>query len=148
VSQSVSEDSTPEGDPIDNQGTGNIGDDINYVRHFQGIIDDINIYDYARMPAQILEDYRGQASAVDSPVLSLDFNEGYGSTAHDESEFDNHGTLYPGTSGDNTATSAMWTLDGKVGKALDFDGVDDRIAIANFQFPMTNQFSISHWINW
>lgn len=121
---------------------------------FDGKIDEMKIYNYARSQKQILEDMQGSSPSagsgrsLNSTVLSLDFDEGYGETAHDKSGFDNHGTLYPGTSGDNTATSAMWTLDGKVGKALEFDGVDDRIAIANFQFPMTNQFSISHWINW
>ncbi len=94
---------------------------------FDGLIDDVRIYNYARTQKQILEDMNAGNLAVKSPVLHLSFDEGYGAVAHDASIFGNDGLLQPGTGGANTASSAMWTKDGKLGGAMEFDGVDDGV---------------------
>ena len=97
---------------------------------FNGLIDDVRIYNYARTQKQILEDMNGGRSAIKSPVLDLHFDEGYGETAYDSSIYNNDATLYPGTGGTNTATSAMWTKNGKLGQAIEFDGTDDYVEIS------------------
>ena len=122
-----------------------IGNSVNSAATFDGLIDDVRIYNYARTQKQILEDMHGGKPGP-HPVLHLSFDEGYGGTAYDSSGYGNNGTLFPGTGGTNTATSAMWTMDGKFGKAVEFDGTDDRI-MSNFQFSIFNQFSISKFIN-
>ena len=52
-------------------------------------------------------------------------------TAYDSSIYGNNGLLYPGTGGDNTSSSSMWTKDGKIGGAMEFDGVDDYVNVAH-----------------
>ena len=132
---------------------------------FAGFLDAIKIYDYARSADQIKQDYnegtarifspRGTGAAIGGssgtplgdPILDLSFNEGQGSTAFDASGNNNHGTLVSGTTGGNTTTTAMWDKGGKKGGAMEFDGTDDMVAISNFQFPISNQFSMSQFIN-
>jgi len=58
-------------------------------------------------------------------VLYLPFDEGTGTIAYDYSGNNNYGTLYNGP---------QW-VDGKVGKALSFDGVDDYVNISNSNNP-------------
>ena len=63
-------------------------------------------------------------------VLWLKFNEGSGNIAYDSSFYNNHGTIY----------GATWT-DGKFGKALSFDGVDDYVEVPHsskyYEVPLT-----------
>jgi len=71
-------------------------------------------------------------------VLWIPFYEGSGTTAHDLSGYDNHGTIY----------GATWT-NGYRGYGLYFDGVDDYVDCGNkdnvFTFG-TNDFTIEAWI--
>ena len=53
-----------------------------------------------------------------SLVLELQFDEGIGSRAVDQSKYDNHGDI----------KGATWTK-GVIGNALKFDGVDDYVKI-------------------
>lgn len=77
------------------------------------------------------------------PILYLDFDEGYGGVAHDSSGNNNDGLLYPGTTGDNTSSSSMWTKDGKVKGAMEFDGTDDWIDVGDMG---TDINTIAFWI--
>ncbi|MFH0891145.1 MAG: DUF2341 domain-containing protein [Candidatus Falkowbacteria bacterium] len=111
-----------------------------------GSLDDVRIYNYARTQKQILEDMNAGGPAVKSPVLHLSFDEGYGGTAHDSSIFGNDGLLYPGSGGDNTSSSSMWTKDGKVGGAMEFDGTDDYTNISDSRsLYSSGDVSISLW---
>jgi hypothetical protein len=93
---------------------------------FQGLIDNVRIYNYVRTPAQIAWDYnRGK------PIAHWAFNECQGSTIHDESGNGNHGTLNLGSSGVTAAGTCASSSDsfwyngrnGKVGRgAGSFDG--------------------------
>jgi hypothetical protein len=103
---------------------------------FPGLIDDVRVYNYALTAKQINEVMNGgdlsrPGRAIESPVLSLSFDEGYGATAHDSSIHGNHGTLTPGGLGGNSTVSAMWDKRGKYGSAMEFDGTNDVINIAN-----------------
>ena len=67
--------------------------------------------------------------------LWLSFNEGSGSTAYDSSFYNNHGTI----------VGAVWT-DGKFGKALYYDGVDDYTEVLwNNSIALVNNFTWAVW---
>jgi len=85
----------------------------------------------AVMPAGV------QAQSDDGLVAEWHFDEGYGSVLKDSSGNGNDGTIY----------GATW-VDGKFGKALSFDGVDDYVDCGNdriFDFG-TNTFTIETWV--
>lgn len=94
-----------------------IGSAAGVNQFFKGSIDEVKIYDYARTPRQIALDYNGGG-----PVGYWTFDEGYASTTKDMSGQGNDGTLV-----DNT----VWTMNGKFGKALSFDGTDDYVSAGN-----------------
>jgi len=78
-------------------------------------------------------------------VLWLKFDEGSGNIAYDYSGNNNHGTLHDANStNDDGDTPPQW-VDGKVGKALDFDGVDDYVNVSNFSGNF-NQLTVEAWI--
>ena len=68
------------------------------------------------------------------------FDEGPGTIAYDYSGNGNNGTL---VNFNFTATSG-WTT-GKVGGALSFDGVDDRVTLSDDPFDFSGDFTISLW---
>ncbi len=72
-------------------------------------------------------------------VLSLHFDEGSGTVAHDSSGYQNHGTLVNGPT---------WTT-GKFGKALRFDGVNDWVSVPDSpSLDITKTITIEAWVNW
>jgi concanavalin A-like lectin/glucanase superfamily protein/uncharacterized protein DUF2341 len=114
-----------------------IGDRNDFLRSFDGLIDDVRIYDYARTPAQIAWDYnKGQ------PIGWYKFDEGEGATTYD-SMGNNNGSLGTG----NSAPS--WSTTGKRNGALDFDGTNDWV---NIPYHSSNNivnnidYTISTWI--
>jgi hypothetical protein len=96
-------------------------------------VDDVKIYNYARTPAQIAWDYnRGKA------VNNWTFDEGSGTTVHDEGDNKNDGTI----------TGATWKNESecKTGKCLSFDGTDDQVSSnGNVDLSGTNKVSTSFW---
>ncbi|MGQ9624777.1 MAG: DUF2341 domain-containing protein [Candidatus Bathycorpusculaceae bacterium] len=70
--------------------------------------------------------------------LALPLNEGSGTTAYDKSGNNNSGTI----------NGAAWT-DGKYGKALSFDGVDDYVeTLSSINLNLlTSAFTFSAWVN-
>ena len=102
--------------------------------YFQGKIDQVTLYDYARTPAQIAWDYNHG-----KPVGWWKMDEGEGDKAYDSSGNGNTGTL---TSMDPPND---W-VDGKFGKALDFDGSNDRVSGGTTGFSYSVG-TISAWVN-
>jgi len=68
-------------------------------------------------------------------VLWLKFNEGSGSTAYDSSFYNNHGTIH----------GATWTQ-GKFGKALSFDGVDDYVEVPDSESLRPQHVTFAIWL--
>lgn len=116
---------------------------------FNGQIDHVKIYDYARTPAQIAYDYNRGA-----PVAHWKFDECEGTVAHDASGNENHGTINIGATGTQTtagtcSTSGAWAngASGKFEGSLKFDGTDDYASIPNSSsLQVGGTFSIAAWI--
>jgi hypothetical protein len=96
------------------------------------MVDNFRIYNYARTPAQIAWDYN-----QGKPINHWTFDEGTGSTVHDEGPNLNNGTI----------TGATWKNESecKNGKCLSFDGLDTTRVDADTQDNMS-QFTACAWI--
>jgi hypothetical protein len=121
------------------------------AHQYQGSIDQVKIYNYARTPAQVAYDYnRG------GPVAQYKFDECQGTVANDSSGNGNTGTVIIGGSGTNTSagtctdglSTSAWN-NGKTGKfnsSLSFDGVDDYVSISSGPILNYNPVTISLWV--
>jgi len=116
---------------------------------FSGLIDQVKIYDYARTPAQIAYDYNRGA-----PIAHWKFNECEGTTVHDSSGNENHGTLTVTTDGGNSAgvgscntASSAWGsgASGKYGSSINFDGNGDYVDMGT-SFNLTQPYSFAAWV--
>jgi len=109
--------------------------------YFNGVIDDVKIYNYARTQKQVVEDMNASHPSVGSPVGSAvgywKFDEGYGTTANDTTPNGNNLTL----------SSASWTNSGKFGKAWDGTGARwlSRADDSDFDVTATDDYAISLW---
>jgi hypothetical protein len=129
---------------------------------FDGIVDDVRIYNYARTPQQIQDDMRGSSAGNTGVVSSVGgsanstkpastlgywkFDEGQGTTANNAGSVGSvlNGTL---TSMAAPATSTSgWNNAGKTNKALIFDGSDDYVDAGTSTVAEPTTLSISGWI--
>ncbi|MFH1601459.1 MAG: DUF2341 domain-containing protein [Candidatus Shapirobacteria bacterium] len=98
-------------------------------QNWDGMLDHVRIYNYARTPAQIAWDYnRGE------PVGHWKLDEGEGITAYDASGNGNNGTL-------NNLESADW-VEAKYNTGLDLDGADEYVSIGS---TASNIKTLSFW---
>jgi len=126
----------------------------NGANYYKGQIDEIKIYNYALTTNEIKTEYNRGAALVlgagkneaDTAASSLvgwwKMDEGSGFSAFDSSGNNNTGVLT------NMDASSDWVA-GKVGKALDFDGSNDYISVANSSsINITgSQITVSAWVN-
>jgi len=131
------------------------------TNYFNGQIDEVKIYDYARTEEEIRLDYNaGLATHLgpsgktcsEDPAGCMDYglaghwdmDEGSGSMINDKSGNNNHGTLTNGP---------KWTK-GKSGGALQFDGKDDYVSVADSDSltfgngVADSGFSIESWVRY
>ncbi|OGC47516.1 hypothetical protein A2886_03265 [candidate division WWE3 bacterium RIFCSPHIGHO2_01_FULL_42_13] len=116
-----------------------------------GQIDEPKIYNYARTSGQIVEDmnagHPAPGSPVGSPLVHLKFDDGFGNYASNSGNMSASGNsgLYNFSS---PATSASgWTQNGRYGKALLFDGVNDYASVpTSSSLDFTTGFTLSAWI--
>ena len=111
---------------------------------YQGKIDDVKIYNYARSTKQIIEDMTAGAPATSSKsmIAYYKFDEGSGSTSYDSSPSKINATIL-GT------TLPTWQPSGCAkGKCLSFPGgaYMSGYVLTNSSVPISNVFTISHWI--
>jgi hypothetical protein len=88
-----------------------------------GSLDDIKIYNYARTNEQIIQDMQGNnsSSKLAGPIIWYKYDEGFGTTPKNSGI---GGSIYNANFGVSTSAPS-WFNEGKVGKALNFDGTDD-----------------------
>jgi hypothetical protein len=72
---------------------------------------------------------------IDGLVGAWKFDEGSGNIAYDSSGNNNHGTIY----------GATW-VDGKFGKALQFDGIDDYVEVLDSPSLNPTSITITLWV--
>jgi len=120
-----------------------------YNGFFDGQIDHVKIYNYARTPAQIAYDYN-----KGGPVGWWKFDECQGNIAYDWSGIGNTGTIIIGASGTQNSlgtcqvgTSAAWTngVSGKTNSSLNLDGTDDYVWIGNNSLFCPSNITVSSW---
>jgi hypothetical protein len=118
---------------------------------FDGKVDDMRIYDYARTPGQVAWEYnRGK------PLSWWKLDECTGTTAYDSGALGNNGTITIGATGANTSigtcssgtSTEAWNngTTGKLNSSLDFDGTDDTIAISTIATDV-EEITVAAWIN-
>jgi len=131
-----------------------------HTHNFDGIIDDVRIYNYARTAEEIRTDYNEGFATKFGPSNSAgidlerglvghwDFEEGSGYNAYDSSNEGNDGTLnnfdFNRDSGWASGNAAANT-----GQALKFDGVDDYVNAGNdnsLNFDSNSAITIESWV--
>jgi hypothetical protein len=125
-----------------------IGRNVVNADHFNGLIDMVRVYGYARTPAQIAW------SATDgNPSAHWKMDECQGSAVSNSISNTLHGALTIGGSGTNTAIGTCATsgarFDGATGKrnsALDFDGTDDYVSITTPTSLASQTMSYAAWV--
>ncbi|MDD5677192.1 MAG: LamG domain-containing protein [Kiritimatiellae bacterium] len=98
--------------------------------HFNGVIDEVKIYNNALSESEIQDHYFN---------AGWHFDEGSGTSAADYSAYQNDGTLM------NMGPSS-W-VDGELDPALEFDGTDDYvIAPNNASLKITSELTVQAWV--
>ena len=107
--------------------------------YFNGLIDDVRIYNYARTPDEIRLDYnagfgvRFGGSPADDMTRGLvgywNMDEGDGDFVYDQSDYENFGHVGP------------------AGKSLQFDGVNDYVAIPATGISSGDPWTAELWFN-
>jgi hypothetical protein len=82
-----------------------------------------------------------------SLVMWLTFDEGSGNIVYDYSGNGNNGILYNGTTVCGGIDACPLWVDGKFGKALSFDGIDDWIKVLDSDLLNPSLITVSLWIN-
>lgn len=106
---------------------------------FEGLIDDVRVYNYARTPSQIIKDMNAgnPIGDVNSLVGYWKFDEGAATTAYNHSSINNINLNVNG---------ATWSLDGVSGGSLSFDGVNDAVSTTSWLPSLNERFTVSAWI--
>jgi hypothetical protein len=78
-------------------------------------------------------------------VLWLRMDEGSGNITYDYSGYGNNGTLYNGSTICGGIDACPLWVDGKFGKAISFDGVDDYVRVPQYSQFFTLPLTISVW---
>ncbi len=137
-----------------------IGYAMGNVQYFQGYIDEVKYYRYARSLGQVLADYNSRGTTISgSEVLgvSTNYTLSNGLLAYykmDEASYNNvSGEVTDSSGNGNNATgvgySSTPTVGGVYGDAGTFNGTTQYINAGNvssMNFDRTNTFSISNWI--
>ncbi|MDD4924653.1 MAG: LamG domain-containing protein [Dehalococcoidales bacterium] len=102
--------------------------------HFDGLIDEVHIYNRALSAEEVRYHYNKEG-----PVAEWRMDEGEGGTVYDSTPNNNDGTLV------GSAISSAW-VEGKYGSALSFDGVNDYVNVADNTIFNNNSITVSAWV--
>ncbi|RLE71365.1 MAG: hypothetical protein DRJ45_03830 [Thermoprotei archaeon] len=87
---------------------------------------------------------------IDGVIGAWHFDEGNGTIAHDTSGEGNDGTLYDDNTTNNDGNTPPQWIDGKFGKGLEFDGVDDYVEVpdsASLDLPAeSDEITLLAWV--
>lgn len=124
----------------------------NAGQYYHGKMDDIKIYNYVRTQKQIVSDMNASrpnvTAGLPSALINWRFDEGYGTTAYNSGSL---GSLSSGTglasltnmSSPATAVSG-WSQDGKIKKAISFDGINDYVETGDVFYSDT--LTVCAWV--
>jgi hypothetical protein len=146
------------GNVYDGDGNLHIGAASSSNELFDGIIDDVKIYDYIRTQTQVAYDYN-----KGKPVAHYKFDECQGTIAYDsaidgyDTASGNNGTINIGASGSNTdegscadgASTDSWYngQSGKYESSLELDDTDDYVSITDDTvLDLASGLSLSAWV--
>jgi len=117
-----------------------IGTDSIYINWFlSGIINNVRIYNRALSATEVANHYAGRYTDETGLIGYWPMDENQGQTVADKSGNGNDGTL-GADSGESTDDPAWvdyapsWTEEGRFGKALKFDGMDDEADLGDINF--------------
>ncbi len=120
---------------------------------FNGQIDDVRIYDYARSATQVLEDINANLP----PGVSASFGSDQSYLSNGLVGYwkmdENTGTTTSDSSGNNNTSSTFsgdvsWVT-GVYGSGLSFDGTGDRVSVADaapIDFGSNDSYTVSAWV--
>jgi len=122
-------------------------------RNFDGTMDQVRIYDYARTPAQIAWDYNKGA-----PIAHWKLDECQGTTIHSSNDIYDpslNGTINVRSSGSQTTAGTCNTQgtawengkNGKLNSSLNFDGSDDYVSFNTSGIINPPAGAVSLWFN-
>ncbi|MEI6532916.1 MAG: LamG-like jellyroll fold domain-containing protein, partial [Candidatus Roizmanbacteria bacterium] len=132
-----------------------IGRDFNGNQSFDGLIDELKMYNYVRTPAQIAWDYNGG-----KPIGQWRFDECQGTTAYDVTGNGRNATITIGATGSYTSvgtcssgtSTQAWNAGttGKLNNAIAFDGSDDYASTSNVALIGVNSVTYTNvsWGGW
>ena len=126
--------------PVTSSGSGlKVGSDSGGTSRWNGMIDDVRLYNRALSAAEITTLYNWHVSPPSSGLVARwKFDESGGTTALDSSGNSNTGTLTNGP----TFTSA-----GKLGGAVSLDGTNDYVDAGNpASLQITGSFTLASWV--
>ncbi|HEY2479284.1 MAG TPA: LamG domain-containing protein [Solirubrobacterales bacterium] len=117
-----------------------IGGDSTATEFFDGRIDEVRIYDRVLTGAEVAADMEAPIQTPKAgPVAAWSFDEdpGEGETIGDESGHGHTATIH----------GAEWTPHGRYGGAMQFDGEDDYLSVADSEdLDLTEEFTLEGWI--
>jgi len=121
-----------------------IGNKIDDPYGFNGTLDEVRMYKRALTAEEVRDDF-GKIALKGRWAL----NEDLGNAAGDSSDQDNTGVLHDADPGNGDGDKDPQWVPGIIESALQFDGVDDYIEVANdasLNFDGGESFSVSAWI--
>jgi parallel beta-helix repeat protein len=110
-----------------------------FGENFKGLIDEVRVHNRSLTGTEVQGIFQQESAVRESGLIAhWKFDEGNGITAADSSGSANAGILTNGP---------LWT-DGRIGKALYFDGNDDNVTVADSNsLDVTSSFTLSAWVN-
>jgi len=122
---------------------------LGWARNWYGLLDEMRVYDRALYPEEVLDHYNGMFADDTGLVGHWDFDptlaEEENGIVGDRSGNGNDGTLSSISKDGILYNGAEW-IDGRYGKAIKFDGINDYVRVADSNsLTLENYLTIEAW---